>query len=93
MTLNLSFFTSTPNLYASGSPNCKRSSFLAEGIIQNIAIDIISKAGMINCHEEPPKLPIVQNVRPLSSESVLIYVNIPIPTDANAFTAIPTSNI
>ena len=39
----------------------------------------------------PPKLPIVQNVRPLSSESSLTYVKSPIPTPAKALTAIPAS--
>ena len=50
-------------------------------------------AGINKGQVTPPKLPIVQKVRPRNSESVLIKVNIPIPTPAIAFTAIPTSNI
>ena len=44
---------------------------------------------MTCAHIDPDRLPIVQNVRPLNSESVLIKVKIPIPTEATAFTAIP----
>ena len=66
---------------------------LDEGIIQHIDTMITSKAGMIICHEAPPKLPMVQKVRPLNSESELIKVNNPIPTEAKALTAIPISNI
>ena len=53
---------------------------------------IKSIAGPIIDIVAPPKLPIVQKVRPLSSESSLIYVRIPIPTPAKAFTAIPASS-
>ena len=54
---------------------------------------IIIKAGINKDQVIPPKLPIVQNVKLLNSESELTKVKIPIPTDAIAFTAIPTSNI
>lgn len=54
---------------------------------------MIIKAGINNDQVTPPKLPMVQNVKLLNSESELINVKIPIPTEAIAFTAIPTSNI
>ena len=50
-------------------------------------------AGTTKVQFAAPKLPIVQNVSPLSSESVLMNVKTPIPTEAKALTAIPTSNM
>ena len=57
------------------------------------AVNIIIIAGTNNGHVIPPKLPIVQNVKLRNSESELINVRIPIPTDAIALMAIPTNNI
>ncbi len=57
------------------------------------AVMIITIAGNNNGQVIPPKLPIVQNVKLRNSESELINVSIPIPTDAIALIAIPTSNI
>ena len=54
---------------------------------------IIIRAGINKDQVMPPKLPIVQKVKLLNSESELIKVNIPIQTDAIAFTAIPTNSI
>ena len=54
---------------------------------------MIKIAGNNKGHVIPPKLPIVQKVKPRSSESVLIKVRIPIPTEAIALIAIPTRSI
>ena len=63
--------------------------FLEKVRVQILVKKINKIDGIIKDQLIPSKLPIDQNVNPLSSASSLMYVKIPIPTPANELIAIP----
>ncbi len=70
-----SFFISTPNRYASGSPNCNKSSFLEILNVQIIVERIITIAGIIKFHVTPPKLLVMLDQFNTPIPAWLVFLN------------------